>query len=139
MRMRHLINAIQPSNASGPKRGGKAVGMIALVPQLPAGLPALLSISQQAQQLSDVLLPYAAKSGGDAQIVSNLQMLWMQASMANDRPRILICYNGEQSRGEFSVAAANHRVDRQWIVAVTRGRGWSASGKWRLTRSASAC
>jgi hypothetical protein len=52
-------------------------------------------------------------------------MLWMQASMANDRPRILICYNGEKSRGEFSVAAANHRVDRQWIVAVTRGRGWN--------------
>ena len=97
------------------------------IPQLPAGLPKPPSISTQASQIRAVLSPYAAKSGGAAEVVSNLQMLWMQASMANDRPRILICYNGEKSRGEFSVAAANHRVDRQWIVAVTRGRGWNAN------------
>ena len=97
------------------------------IPQLPAGLASPPSISQQTQQIVDVLKPYAQKSGGFADMVSNLQMLWAQASMANDRPRILICYNGESIRGDFSVASANHRVDRQWIVAVTRGRGWSAN------------
>jgi hypothetical protein len=38
-----------------------------------------------------------------------------------------VCYNGENSRGDFSVANRLHRVDRQWIVAVTRGRGWSSN------------
>ena len=89
-------------------------------------LPAPVSISNQAQQIVDVLNPYATKSGGVAVTVSNLQMLWAQASMASDRPRILICYNGETSRGDFSVANVNHRVDRTWVVAVTRGRGWNA-------------
>ena len=88
---------------------------------------ASLSRSEQMQQMVDVLKPYAAKSGGFADVVSNLQMLWAQVSMANDRPRILICYNGQKIRGDFSVAASNHRVDRQWIVAVTRGKGWSAN------------
>lgn len=98
-----------------------------LIPQLPAGLATPPSISAQATQIAALLQPYAKKSGGDAQIVSNLKMLWMQAGMANDRPRILICYNGESIRGEFAVAAFNHRVDRQWVVAVTRGRGWNAT------------
>ena len=93
----------------------------------PAGLVKPPAISAQCQQIVDVLKPYATKSGGFADMVSNLQMLWAQASMADDRPRILVCYNGENLRGDFSVASFNHRVDRQWIVAVTRGRGWSAN------------
>ena len=98
---------------------------MAFISQSPAGLAQPPSISQQAQQIVDLLKPYAQKSGGFADVVSNLQMLWAQASMANDRPRILVCYNGEQIRGDFAVAAFNHRVDRQWIVAITRGRGWN--------------
>lgn len=90
-------------------------------------LPAPISISQQASNILAVLQPYAQASGGTAEVVSNLQMLWLQASMATDRPRILVCYNGETSRGDFSVANVNHRVDRQWIVAVTRGRGWNSN------------
>ena len=39
-------------------------------------------------------------------------------------PRILICYNGEQSRGSFEQIARWHRVDRSWLVAVTKGRGY---------------
>jgi len=89
-------------------------------------LPAPISISQQAQNIVDVLRPYAETSGGVAEVVSNLRELWAQAAMSSDRARILVCYNGEQSRGDFSVANVNHRVDRQWIVAVTRGRGWNS-------------
>lgn len=90
-------------------------------------LPVPPSISVQCQQIVDVLKPYATKSGGFADMASNLRDLWAQTSMASDRPRILVCYNGENIRGDFSVAAFNHRVDRQWIVAVTRGRGWNAN------------
>jgi hypothetical protein len=89
-------------------------------------LPQPASISGQAGQILAQLLPFAESAGGAAEVVSNLQMLWKQAAMDTQKPRILICYNGESIRGEFATAAINHRVDRQWIVAVTRGRGWTA-------------
>ena len=85
------------------------------------------SISEQADQIRTLLDEYAKTAGGTAEVVSNVQMLWNQASMDTVKPRILIVYNGEIARGEFAVASFNHRVDRQWIVAVTRGRGWSAN------------
>jgi len=87
---------------------------------------AILPVSAQLSQLKQVLSDYAMKAGGTAVVVSNLQMLWEQSSMANDRPRILICWNGENRRGDFSVASVNHRVDRKFIVAVTRGKGWGS-------------
>jgi hypothetical protein len=85
------------------------------------------SISQQAAQIQQLLSPWAVAAGGSAEVVSNLQMMWNQATMDTQKPRLLIVYNGETIRGEFAVAAFNHRVDRQWIVAVTRGRGWNAN------------
>ena len=45
-------------------------------------------------------------------------------SLNSQTPRILICYNGEQSRGSFEQIARWHRVDRSWLVAVTKGRGY---------------
>jgi hypothetical protein len=90
-------------------------------------LLAPIAISEQARQIAAVLEPYATASGGFAGVVSNLQMLWAQASMDSEKPRLLICYNGENSRGDFSVANRLHRVDRQWVVAVTRGRGWRSN------------
>ena len=88
-------------------------------------LPTPISISEQADQIRELLSPFAVKYGGSAEVVSNLKMMWTTVSMANDRPRIIIVYNGETIRGEFAAAAFNCRVDRQWIVAVTRGRGWN--------------
>ena len=90
-------------------------------------LTAPVSISNQAGQIALVLQGYAQSAGGVADVVSNLRDLWFQASQSSQKPRILICYNGESARGDFSVANYNHRVDRQWIVAVTRGRGWLAN------------
>ena len=90
-------------------------------------LAAPISISQQAQQIVTVLQGYAQAAGGVADLVPNLKMLWFQADQSSQKPRILLCYNGEQSRGDFSVANRLHRVDRQWIVAVTRGTGWNSN------------
>ena len=41
--------------------------------------------------------------------------------------------NGDSSRGSFEHANAWHRVDRQWIVAVTQGRGFTANRGDTLT------
>ncbi len=90
-------------------------------------LPAPIKISDQSNQIQVVLGTWATPRGGVASVVSNLREMWNQASQSSQKPRILICYNGESSRGDFSVANRNHRVDREWQIAVTRGRGFSAN------------
>jgi len=83
-----------------------------------------ITISDEAKILQQVLNDWAITFGGKASIVSNLRDFWNQSSINSEVPRILICYNGETSRGSFSQIATWHRVDRQWTVAVTKGRGY---------------
>jgi hypothetical protein len=85
-----------------------------------------IRISDQATILQSVLADWATQKGGSATVVSNLRDLWEQSTLQSQVPRILICFNGCRSRGAFSVANALHREDRDWIVAVTRGRGFNA-------------
>ena len=92
-------------------------------------------ISEQAGQIRDWLQSYIAEKGGVAVVASNFRDMWEQASNNDDRPRILICYAGEASRGDFSVANKNHRVDREWNVLVTKGRGFNAIRGDGLTES----
>lgn len=74
--------------------------------------------------IQQVLNAWATPLGGVASVCSNLRDMWNQASMDSTRPRLLIVWNGADSRGGFGVRNANHREDREWIVAVTRGRGF---------------
>jgi len=62
--------------------------------------------------------------GGVAKVVPNLKEFWNQSSMSSQKPRILIVYNGDSARGTFSQITPWHRVDRVWLVAVTKGRGF---------------
>ncbi len=56
--------------------------------------------------------------------------------MSSQKPRVLICYVGEEIRGDFSVAAALHRVDREFVVAVTQGRGLTSErGDFLITNN----
>lgn len=86
-----------------------------------------ITISEEAVILKNALDAWAVQYGGSARVVSNLRDMWEQASTSSQTPNILVCYNGEVSRGTFSQIATWHRVDRQWIVAVTRGRGYYLS------------
>lgn len=90
-------------------------------------LPAPIRISDQANIIQTVLNAYAASYGGIASVCSNLRDMWNQASMDSTRPRMLIVWNGAESRGSFEVRNANSREDREWLVAVTRGRGFFAN------------
>ena len=90
-------------------------------------LAAPITISEEANLLKDALDAWATLYGGEARVVSNLRDMWQQASTSSQTPNILICYNGEVSRGSFSQQAVWHRVDRQWLVAVTKGRGYYAN------------
>lgn len=89
-------------------------------------LPAPITISQEANLIQAALQDWVGQWGGTAVIASNLRDLWSQSSINSQHPRILICYNGEVARGSFEQMSRFHRVDRSWLVAVTKGRGFFA-------------
>lgn len=86
-----------------------------------------LYISEQARILRDSLATWATPLGGKVAISYGIKDLWEQAAINSQVPRVLICYNGSRARGAFSVSNALNREDRDWIVAITRGRGYTAS------------
>lgn len=94
-----------------------------------------MTITKTANKLRDILAQWAEPNGGTAQVVFDLREMWATAYKESEKPRILICYNGEQIRGDFSVAALLGRVDRQWLVAITRGRGFNPKRGQSLTDS----
>ena len=84
-----------------------------------------MTISEQASAIQQVLQSWATPKGGVASVAFDVFDMWETASKQSQAPRILIAYAGEEIRGDFAVAAALHRVDRQWQIAVTRGRGFT--------------
>ncbi len=92
-----------------------------------------MKISQQAELIRAALDSWAASEKGKAAIVFDEMELWENMFTSVSAPRVLLCYQGERVRGDFSVAAIMGRVDRQWVVAVTRGRGLNAERGDSLT------
>ena len=84
-----------------------------------------LTINQQAQMIRGALSGWAQDNNGISSIVSDLAQLWRMAYIASDKVRALICFMGEDARGPFDIAAATFRVDRQFTVMITRGRGFN--------------
>lgn len=85
------------------------------------------SIKMQCQWIKEVLSDWAVNEGGVAEIVHDLNHLWTRAFIKSDVPRCLICFAGETIRGDFTIAAATSRVDRDFVVLVTRARGFTAT------------
>jgi hypothetical protein len=84
-----------------------------------------MTIAEQMSALRDTLDPWANQNGGKAFVASDMVHLWEIAWAKPDSPRVIICYMGEDIRGDFSLAASLHRVDRQFSVMMTRGRGFN--------------
>ena len=91
-------------------------------------LPAPISITDQANMIGQYLDEWAQPLGGSAQIAANMRHLWENildhAKKEERAPLIIICFNGEKSRGAFAQANTMHRVDRDWCVVVMRGHGF---------------
>lgn len=94
-----------------------------------------MSISDQAKAIVDVLNTWAANEGGKAFVASDMSNLWQMAQEGPQNPRVLLCYNGEDIRGEFGVAAQTGMIDRHWIAAFTRGRGFNVERGDSLTET----
>lgn len=80
------------------------------------------TIAQQAGFIANGLDSWAGFNGGHCQIAFDEYEMWYVAGQQSQVPRLILCYAGEQARGDFSLAARLNRVDRQWKLAVTRGR-----------------
>lgn len=89
-------------------------------------LPTRLKISQQANKLGVWLTEATEGTGATVEVLANQRHLWETIfSMAtDDAPKILICFNGETSRGGFNQRNTLHRVDREWVIVVMRGHGF---------------
>lgn len=85
-----------------------------------------LSIRDEANLIKEQMEKYATPRGGTVKILANMRHLWEEIFMQDDTPRILICYTGETSRGEYEGGNRTnlHRVDRSWQVVIMRGHGF---------------
>lgn len=86
-----------------------------------------MTLAEQAEILLESFLPWAVKNNnGTAIIAPSIEDLWTIGFMENDRPNVVICYAGDEARGPFEIAAATHRGDVSWQVALFRGKGFEA-------------
>lgn len=93
-----------------------------------------MKISDQLESIRGVLDAWAKnESGGKAFVASDPSHMWEMAYAASDKLRVIICFMGEEARGDNKYAARTHRVDRRFNVVVTRGRGFNADRGESLT------
>lgn len=95
--------------------------------------PITPSISMQCNWIRDVLSGWAKAEGGIAVVAHDPNEMWQLAFNNSQVPRCIICYLGEEIRGDFSIASVMSRVDRQFVVLVTRARGYTANRGDTLT------
>lgn len=94
-----------------------------------------MSITEQAKDIAEGLAAWATAEKGKAFVASNIHDMWNQAFARSDGPRAIVAYNGETVRGDFGIAAILGRVDRNWMVAVTRGQGAGKERGAQLTET----
>lgn len=89
-------------------------------------LPGLIKISDQANQIGSWLADQSQGSGAVVEVLANQRHLWEKIfdMSADSSPRLLICFDGETSRGGFNERNLLYRVDRAWVVVVMRGHGF---------------
>lgn len=81
-----------------------------------------MTIADQMVGMVGLLDIYAQEEGGHAVICGDLVHLWNLLFNNQQVFKILIMYNGEQSRDTFPGGAIEGRVDRHFLCVVSRGR-----------------
>ncbi len=94
-----------------------------------------IGIADQLNALQFALNDWVQQEAGVVQIAANQALLWEMAYAASSKLRVIVCCTGEDIRGDFSIAAALHRVDRQFVVLVTRGRSFTTDRGMGLTQT----
>jgi hypothetical protein len=82
---------------------------------------------------------FAQNEQGVVNVASDLEHAWRLASNDTQTPKFIVVFTGEDIRGDFPVAAINHRVDRHFSLIVSRGRGMDeqrAKSLWKDAQNA---
>jgi len=83
-------------------------------------------ISAQANFVAGELGTWAQTMGGVCQVVHTIEDLWIQSSQTSQRPTIYVFCDGELPwSSNPNLSALTHRVSRNWIIRVKRGRGFA--------------
>jgi hypothetical protein len=85
----------------------------------------VMTVEFQALTIQNWLNAWVEPRGGYTKVMPSPRKFWQEIYKAGEEaPRVLICWNGDKSRGSFTQANTLHRVDRSWIVGVIRGHGF---------------
>ena len=58
---------------------------------------------------------------------SNVQDMWSQSSQTSQKPTLFVAFSGETPwSSNANISALTHRVNREWIVRVKQGRGFTS-------------
>jgi hypothetical protein len=84
----------------------------------------MITIRSQLQFIYDTFTIWANTNGQaySVEVVPDMVHMWEQLLNTSQSSRILIMYNGELIRGEFGIAAPLGRVDRKFMVVLSRGQ-----------------
>ena len=84
-------------------------------------------ISDQANMIAQQLDDWVQPRGGQVKIMANTRHLWEEVykHAVEGKPKVLVCFNRERSRGSEQLRNGLHRVDRNWLVVVMRGHGFA--------------
>lgn len=84
----------------------------------------MMTVAAQLKIFQDVIQGYLdlQTPKGNAFICSDLVHLWKKLFDNSSALKVLIMCNGEDIRGPFGTAAILSRVDRKFLIVVSRGR-----------------
>lgn len=92
------------------------------------------AVKDQLESMRYTLDTWAQQYNGKAFIASDLNHMWKVAWQSSSQLRIICVYMGEVIRGDFKIAAATGRVDREFNVMLTRGKGFNQERGDSLTK-----
>jgi hypothetical protein len=91
------------------------------------------TIGSQLKTIQGALSDFASEDGGVAYIARDLRHMWQVAMQRTNTLSVIVAYNGEDARVNYEGGQVTGRVDRHFIVLLTRGRGMQQDRSLDLT------
>lgn len=92
------------------------------------------SIADQTKFIRDTLQAWLVLDG-KAFVAADAVHAWNLVFQKSTGLRVIVLYNGENARNNFEGGSITGRVDRKFLVIVTRGRGFAAERGDTLTET----
>lgn len=95
-----------------------------------------MRIADQLKDITAALNDWAETEGGSAAVARDKVHLWDLLTLKPGAPRAVVLFWSEKLRGDFGNMALLGRVDRTFLVIVSRGRGFKLNPGDSLTEGA---